>query len=262
MRKLLPLILFVACATQQAPPPAAPAPPAEPHGLTIEEEASILSLEDRREHDAAVIGTWVAHPNAQHRLRVALALGRIGAITKTGVPELTTLSTDPDRRVRETAAFALGQIGQDARIHRRHRKASRIALQGYTRRGSDRQAVGEELLGGEHPVDLGLEGLEGLRPVEELAVDADPDCHFFFSFNSLKPPRGGFLTAAERLLQVRPVLPDVVGRYGGTASAFCSSAQLCGTGFDGLPALQRTGCLTPAGFNSAGPLPPSRPPQR
>lgn len=115
MRKLLPLLLFVACATQQAPPPpAAPAPPAEPHGLTIEEEASILGLEDRREHDAAVVDAWVAHPNALHRLRIALALGRIGAITKTGVPELTTLSKDSDRRVRETAAFALGEIGLGA----------------------------------------------------------------------------------------------------------------------------------------------------
>jgi cyclophilin family peptidyl-prolyl cis-trans isomerase/HEAT repeat protein len=119
MRKLLPLLLFPlllfgACATQQAPPPAAPAPPAEPHGLTIEEEASILRLEDRREHDAAVIGAWVAHPNALHRLRIALALGRIGAITKTGVPELTTLAKDSDRRIRETAAFALGEIGLGA----------------------------------------------------------------------------------------------------------------------------------------------------
>ena len=114
MRKLLPLILFVACATQQAPPPATPAAPAEPHGLTIEEEASILALEDRREHDPAVIDAWIAHPNSLHRLRIALALGRIGAITKTGVAELTTLSKDPDRRVRETAAFSLGEIGSGA----------------------------------------------------------------------------------------------------------------------------------------------------
>ncbi len=113
MRKLLPLILFVACATQQAPPPA-PASPAEPHGLTIEEEASILALEDRREHDAEVIDAWIAHPNSLHRLRIALALGRIGAITKTGVAELTALAKDPDRRVRETAAFALGEIGSGA----------------------------------------------------------------------------------------------------------------------------------------------------
>jgi cyclophilin family peptidyl-prolyl cis-trans isomerase/HEAT repeat protein len=118
MRKLLPLILFVACATQQAPPPpAAPAPApaaAGPHGLTIEEEARILALEDRREHDAAVVHAWVAHPNLLHRQRIALALGRIGAITKTGVPELTILAKDSDRRVRETAAFSLGEIGSGA----------------------------------------------------------------------------------------------------------------------------------------------------
>jgi cyclophilin family peptidyl-prolyl cis-trans isomerase/HEAT repeat protein/thiol-disulfide isomerase/thioredoxin len=118
MRKLLPLFLFVACAVQQAPPPASPAPPAEPHGLTVEEEATILALEDRREHNAVVINAWVAHPNPLHRLRIALALGRIGSVTltgtKSGVPELITLSKDDDRRVRETTAFALGEIGSGA----------------------------------------------------------------------------------------------------------------------------------------------------
>jgi cyclophilin family peptidyl-prolyl cis-trans isomerase/HEAT repeat protein len=116
MRKLLPVILLVACTIQQTPPPAAPAPPAEPHGLTVEEEARILALEDRREHDAAVVNAWVAHPNPIHRLRIALALGRIGAITKTGVPELTTLAKDSDRRVRETTAFSLGEIGSGAEV--------------------------------------------------------------------------------------------------------------------------------------------------
>ncbi|HEX8409898.1 MAG TPA: peptidylprolyl isomerase [Thermoanaerobaculia bacterium] len=115
MRKLLPLVLVLACATQ--PPPPAPAMaegPKEPYGFTIEEEATILALEDRREHNPAVVNTWVAHENSLHRLRIALALGRIGAITKTGVAELTTLSKDADRRVRETAAFSLGEIGDGA----------------------------------------------------------------------------------------------------------------------------------------------------
>ncbi|HEX6101367.1 MAG TPA: peptidylprolyl isomerase [Thermoanaerobaculia bacterium] len=116
MRKLLPVILLAACTIQQPPPPALPVPPAEPHGLTVEEEARILALEDRREHDAAVVNAWVSHPNPLHRLRIALALGRIGAITKTGVPELTTLSKDADRRVRETTAFSLGEIGSGAEI--------------------------------------------------------------------------------------------------------------------------------------------------
>lgn len=122
MRKLLPLILLLAtaCATAPSPVPSVPgtalgeASPAEPHGLTIEEEATILALEDRREHDAEAIRTWIAHPNALHRLRIAQALGRIGAITRTGVPELGTLAGDGDRRVREMTAFALGEIGSGA----------------------------------------------------------------------------------------------------------------------------------------------------
>ncbi|HYC87832.1 MAG TPA: peptidylprolyl isomerase [Thermoanaerobaculia bacterium] len=114
MRKLLPLILLAACATQTPPPPpaAAPLPVREgPYGLTVEEEATILALEDRRQHDPNVINAWIRHENSLHRQRMALALGRIGAITKTGVAELGTLAADPDRRVRETAAFSLGEIG-------------------------------------------------------------------------------------------------------------------------------------------------------
>ena len=115
MRKLLPLLLVIACATPAPPPAPVTAPPREgPYGLTVEEEATILALEDRRQHDPAVVNAWVRHENSLHRLRIALALGRIGAITKTGVAELTTLAADPDRRVRETAAFALGEIGDGA----------------------------------------------------------------------------------------------------------------------------------------------------
>lgn len=116
MRKLLPLILVAACATQPPPPPApAPVPVREgPYGMTVEEEATILALEDRRQHDPDVVNTWVRHENSLHRQRMALALGRIGAITKSGVAELGTLAGDPDRRVRETVAFSLGEIGDGA----------------------------------------------------------------------------------------------------------------------------------------------------
>ena len=117
MRKLLPLILLFACATQPPPSPATPTPaPVRegPYGLTVEEEATILALEDRRERDPNVVHSWLRHENALHRLRIALALGRIGAITRTGAAELATLVNDPDRRVRETVAFSLGEIGDGA----------------------------------------------------------------------------------------------------------------------------------------------------
>ena len=110
MRKLLPLVLIaVACVTQAPPPP--PEEPAAPHGLTIEEEAQILALEDHREFDAAVVAAWIQHPNPLHRLRVAAALGRIGGHAHAGVPELTSLKDDSNRRVREMVAFSLGEIG-------------------------------------------------------------------------------------------------------------------------------------------------------
>ena len=123
----LPLLLFaVACtAIAPTPPPTAPATPPM-HGFTIEEEARVLQLEDRREYDAAIVDAWIANPNALHRARMALALGRIGPHTfvdangnavrdagerQAGVAQLVSLVSDPDANVRATAAFALGQIG-------------------------------------------------------------------------------------------------------------------------------------------------------
>ena len=99
------------------------------YGLTVEEEAHVLALEDRREYDPAFVDKWVHHPNPLHRIRIALALGRIGPHTfvdtngngerdsterQAGVEELAALANDSDPRVRVTAAFALGQIGDIA----------------------------------------------------------------------------------------------------------------------------------------------------
>src|SRR5688572_16522108 len=81
MRTLAPLVLLLAIACTTAPPPPAATPPptpAEPYGMTVEEEARILALEDRREYDPALVATWVQHANVLHRLRIVLALGRIG----------------------------------------------------------------------------------------------------------------------------------------------------------------------------------------
>lgn len=127
---ILLLSFLAACAT--APPPApAPEPQAGPHGITSAEEAQILRLEDRREYDAAVAHAWAQHPNALHRERIAIALGRIGAIVfndtngdglrddgerMAGVDVLTSLSSDPEFSVRRAVAFALGEIGEPAAI--------------------------------------------------------------------------------------------------------------------------------------------------
>ena len=134
MRRLTSLLLAFAFACTTTTP--APTPPPEkdavaaPHGMTIEEEARILALEDRREYDPALVAEWVRHPNILHRLRIAQALGRIGphafvdtnannafdtpAEKRAGLDELATLAKDPERRIREMAAFSLGEIGDSA----------------------------------------------------------------------------------------------------------------------------------------------------
>jgi cyclophilin family peptidyl-prolyl cis-trans isomerase/HEAT repeat protein len=122
----------LACTTSTPPAPVEPSPalqsraPASDYGMTVAEEARILALEDRREYDPELVAMWTAHPNPLHRLRIALALGRIGPHTfldtdgdrelennegQAGLAELATLSADSDRRIREMAAFALGEIG-------------------------------------------------------------------------------------------------------------------------------------------------------
>ena len=137
-RSLLALVLLGACtaapppapAPPPVPPPAAPAPQAEqpkaPYGLSIDEEARALRLEDRREYDAQLVDSWIHHENALHRRRAALMLARIGPSTfidangngekdenehQAGVDALSALTTDHDASVRVAAAFALGQIG-------------------------------------------------------------------------------------------------------------------------------------------------------
>ncbi|MBK5258559.1 MAG: peptidylprolyl isomerase [Thermoanaerobaculia bacterium] len=110
MRKLLPILLFtaVSCSLNSRPP--APNRPPEAHGLTLEEEAQILAMEDRREVEPAIVTGWVAQPNVLHRARIALALGRIGGKGATG--PLTTLAADDEAQVRTIVALALGEIGE------------------------------------------------------------------------------------------------------------------------------------------------------
>jgi cyclophilin family peptidyl-prolyl cis-trans isomerase/HEAT repeat protein len=99
--------------------------------MSVSDEATVLRLEDRREFDPAIAEAWLNNPNPLQRARMALALGRIGPHTfidtnhngerepgehQAGVDLLGRLVTDSDRNVRETAAFALGEIGDAAGI--------------------------------------------------------------------------------------------------------------------------------------------------
>ena len=128
MRKLLLLIVTaVACTSTHSPAPTpVPSGPAQPYSLSFDEEATVLALEDRRQYDPALVDAWIHHKNPMHRSRIALALGRIGPHTfvdsngngerdpaerQAGVDELAALVSDSDSRVRATAAFALGEIG-------------------------------------------------------------------------------------------------------------------------------------------------------
>ena len=126
---LLIVLLIAGCAATTPVPQTAPAAAAGPYGMTLEEEARILQLEDRRELDPAMTEQWAHHPNSLHRARIALALARIGNATfldsngngvkdegekMGGVDTLATMASDPDANVRRSVAFALGEIGDAA----------------------------------------------------------------------------------------------------------------------------------------------------
>jgi cyclophilin family peptidyl-prolyl cis-trans isomerase/HEAT repeat protein len=130
-----PLLILAACTivAPTPPPPPTPATPAAPavYGFKLEEEVKILQIEDRRQYYAPLADWGIHHPNALHRARMALALGRIGPQTfddangnglrddgerQAGVAQLVTLVNDSDANVRATAAFALGQIADPSAI--------------------------------------------------------------------------------------------------------------------------------------------------
>ena len=70
-------------------------------------EIAILKAEDARRYDKT-LGDLLKSPNEQIRIRAALAAGRIGDVAS--IPVLADLlGKDPSPRVREMAAFALGE---------------------------------------------------------------------------------------------------------------------------------------------------------
>lgn len=127
---LVPIAILVAgCVATNPTVPTTPTGSPTPYGMTLEEEARILQLEDRRELDPALTAEWAHHPNSLHRARIALALARIGNATfldadgngvrdagekMAGVDILAAMAGDSDANVRRTVAFALGEIGDPA----------------------------------------------------------------------------------------------------------------------------------------------------
>lgn len=80
----------------------------------VAELAELLRLEDSRSFDAVVLTRAVQHPDTLVRVRAAMAMGRIGDRSATGL--LLRLLADPDSGVRTEAAFALGELGDPAAL--------------------------------------------------------------------------------------------------------------------------------------------------
>src|SRR5687768_5662572 len=85
------LLIFVGCASGQVP---------------VASHIQILRAEDARRYDS-VLENLMKSPNVAVRVRAALAAGRIGDAS--AVPALIRLLNDPSEKVREMAAFALGE---------------------------------------------------------------------------------------------------------------------------------------------------------
>jgi len=104
------LLAIAACAPAAsgpgtpAPAPASPRAAAEPGSPEV--AARLLSVEDRREYDAAAFEAAATSASSADRRRAALAAGRIR--DKRAVPLLGRLLADADTSVAATAAFALG----------------------------------------------------------------------------------------------------------------------------------------------------------
>lgn len=115
-----------------APSPAAAAAESlDSRPLSVGEEATILRMEDRRSWEPEVAATWMSHPNASHRERMALALGRIGTATfddpdgdgvldtdelPAGLALLIDAGGDPQFEVRRAVAFSLGEIAHPSAV--------------------------------------------------------------------------------------------------------------------------------------------------
>jgi cyclophilin family peptidyl-prolyl cis-trans isomerase/HEAT repeat protein len=97
--------------TPGAPPP--PTAPLRTFASSVEVEAALLELEDRRAFDASILESAVRSNDPAVRARGAVALGRIG--DRRGRPLLVLLLSDRDPEVQRSAAFG-SQIFGDPTI--------------------------------------------------------------------------------------------------------------------------------------------------
>lgn len=98
---------------------------------------AVVLAEDRRDWAGGELARALAHPDAEVRVRAALAVGRVQ--DSTSVSALIAVLADRDVRVRREGAFALGQVG-----HRSARPALERAL---TDRDPEVVALAVEALG-------------------------------------------------------------------------------------------------------------------
>lgn len=124
--------LIGGCAAAPAPEPVSAGPIEDDRApevlpLTVGEEADILQIEDSRMWDRDFSSAWMSHPNAAHRERMAIALGRIGSANledsnrsggldasdlPAGLSLLVDAADDAHYAVRRAVAFSLGEIGR------------------------------------------------------------------------------------------------------------------------------------------------------
>ena len=83
-------------------------------GAEIDVAARLLSIEDRRAFDEAVLRVGAQAHNPELRRRAALAAGRIG--DEGAILMLSQLLADRDTAVAAAAAFALGEIGDSTAV--------------------------------------------------------------------------------------------------------------------------------------------------
>ena len=108
----MPRSLRIACFLLLAA--AAPRPAGAQATAAVADLAQLLSLEDHRTFDAAILERALQHPDSSVRRRAAMSMGRIG--DRAATPLLIRMLTDRDTLVRTEAVFALGELGDQAAV--------------------------------------------------------------------------------------------------------------------------------------------------